>query len=320
MTLTVLMLFSSLGLIMIDVNDTVRNSSIVVDGDRFIEVIKEENMSAWIHGHVHTDHALSDTAVERWGTKFIDDGSIFEEEEVESLLFIFENGSENVTVKSRDHLAREWNGLENKFSFKLDYPFQWNSEKLRVWVYSDTQPLTDDDWKNLKLAVDDTNANMGDLDMAIMPGDVVDHGSTEDYKKYRNYIENSKIPWENFYHLAGNHDFNPMLHGDLNNYQDIIDNKLRYTLCRGNILFVFMSDNRPGVPGEIYDGTFHWWENLVETHQDNNVITVVHHSLKGTTRGGDPTGLMGNSLQTALIIVGLAIILSIGGAVAFEAS
>lgn len=256
----------------------------IVDSQRFVDVLKEENVVAWLHGHIHSEHSMQGTQVEKWGTKFIDDGSI--NENPESLLLLFENGEKRVEVKSRDHSKSEWNELD-KFSFYLDRPFRWSGEgeNLKVWVWSDSQPTNEDQWKRLEKVIEDTDENIKPH-ISLVLGDLVDHGAEEEFKKIRGYLDNSEIPLENFYELAGNHEFGPYFTGNLSNYQRYIENDLRYNHRIGNVLFVFIGDEKPGSPGNISDETFEWWRNVVESNQENyNIITLAHHPLAETTRG-----------------------------------
>lgn len=286
-----------------------------IDNQQFAKVLEDENVSLWIHGHTHCLHSLPDTRVDRWGTTFIDDGSIQPPDESESLLLIFRENKRKVIVKSRDHFNRVWNKLENKFSFELDHPFEGKPE-LRVWVWSDSQPVTSANWGALERAIVD--ANDMQVDFCLLGGDLVDHG--EDFEKFKEYLKKSDIPLDNFYSLAGNHEYYPYFTGDLSNYRNKIRDNIRYAIKRGNLLFIFMSDEQPGAPGEIGDDTFEWWENLVEHNQNINIITLTHQPLRGTTREA-ATGIESYYFKGVLYgIVVLTALLGTGAIISVEVS
>ena len=252
----------------------------ITDSQRFIEVLEKENVNAWFQGHLHSPHEASETRVDKWGTTFIETGAIINPPE--SLLVYLENGKEKVTVKSRDHDRGEWNDLENKFSFTLSKPYR--GENLKIWIPSDIQPNSPEEWANFEIAIMDANQNLKP-DFVIIPGDLVVQGTEKNFKKFKNYLENLKVPEENIYKIAGNHDLTLENHDQ--NYKDLLENELHYSIERGNITFLLMSDEkRVGLWGTISDNTFNWWKETVQ-NDNNNIITITHQPLEGTTRGSE---------------------------------
>lgn len=78
----------------------------------------------------------------------------------------------------------------------------------------------------------------------------------------------------------------------------------RYSFRVGNLLFLMMSDiNEPsqtvgrgdlgGNPGGVVSGeTFRWWQDMVLSHPDANIISTHHYMLKNTTvASGDWEGI-----------------------------
>jgi hypothetical protein len=56
----------------------------------------------------------------------------------------------------------------------------------------------------------------------------------------------------------------------------ILDEKPDYTVEKGNILFIFMSNEDKGKATVISDETFKWWKNLVINNQDKIIVTITH--------------------------------------------
>jgi|GEM_PF-2005641 len=251
----------------------------IENSQRFIEVLEKENVDAWFQGHLHSPPQTIDTRVDKWGTTFIDTGCI-RDNPPESFVVFLENNKEKVVVKSRNHENREWNNLENKFSSTLTNPYR--GKDLKIWVLSDMQPSSPKEWKNFQKAIKDANQNLKP-DLAIIPGDLVTYGSKDQFKKFKNYIENLNVPRENIYTIAGNHDLT--YETGTKNYRNLIENRLYYSIKRGNITFTLMSDEKmTDLWGTISDNTFEWWKKIVQT-DNNNIITVTHEPLEGTTRG-----------------------------------
>ncbi len=255
----------------------------MADSQRFTGELEDSNVSAWISGHVHSRHSAENVRVDQDGVAFIGNGSIIGEPE--SLFLIFENGKKEVTVKSRDHSTGEWNdNLDNKFSFNLKHDFQYSEENLIIWSFSDVQPKNEEEWEIFENTIRDVDSLDIEPDMVFVLGDLADAGAENDLKRFKSYCGNTDIPWENFYSLAGNHDFNPYFTGDLKNYKEHIREELNYTVKRGNINFIFMSDTGTGVTGHISEDVFEWWREIVGEDGENNSITLTHQPLEGTTR------------------------------------
>ncbi len=312
---------------------TPRISAGIEDSERFVKVIENEDVSAWINGHIHSNHEKEDTRVDKWGTTFIDAGSIHDVKALfgdkrysESLFMVFENGSKEVVVRSRNHSKREWNkNLENKFSFRLNSPFNYHKENLKVQIFCDVQPETEKQWKIFENSLDDSK-NAMDANAYLFLGDAVNHGAEKDFEKFVKYLENSHIPLENFYALAGNHDFSPYMTGDLSNYENYIvektetKEKIKYTIDIGNVEFLLLGDEKPGVGTEIGENTFDWWRKKLEKAPENiNQITLTHAPVVGTVAGSEIEDYLSGK-QLFFVIIGIIIILGIGLIISTEVS
>lgn len=68
-----------------------------------------------------------------------------------------------------------------------------------------------------------------------------------------------------WYEIMGNHDLNPD-GGRL--YQKKMGKDFCYFILKGNILFIFMSDEVKSSTMDISNETFNWWRDLVANNQD----------------------------------------------------
>jgi len=152
-------------------------------------------------------------------------------------------------------------------------------ETLTVWALSDTHIKDEKHMKPFRNAVEDVNDNVPNVDMAINAGDVAHFPKAESYDLYIKTRDGSYI--KEWYEIIGNHDYKT----DKGN---IFREKLRgggdvnYTVEKGNILFIFMSNEDRGKATVISDETFEWWKDLVIKNQDKIIVVTTHAPLKGS--------------------------------------
>ena len=152
-------------------------------------------------------------------------------------------------------------------------------ETFTVWALSDTHIKDEAHMKPFENAVEDVNDNVPDVDMAINAGDVADFPTVESYDLYIKARDGSYI--KEWYEIIGNHDYKT----DKGN---IFRKKLRgggdghYTVEKGNILFIFMSNEDRGKATVITDETFEWWKDLVIKNQDKIIVVTAHAPLQGS--------------------------------------
>lgn len=155
----------------------------------------------------------------------------------------------------------------------------WNDPErtFKIWVLSDIQPRNSNDKEVFKDAITDVNNHIPGIDMAIVAGDISNKGKSKTYDWYLSARELSYI--KDWNEIGGNHD----LKTDLGKFflEDIKPN-FHYSLTRGNILFIFMSDEQRGKPTEISDETFNWWKELVINNQDKIIVVVTHAPLEAS--------------------------------------
>jgi predicted MPP superfamily phosphohydrolase len=148
---------------------------------------------------------------------------------------------------------------------------------LKIWTLSDIQPKNQGQKQQFPKAIDDINKNIPDIDFAIVAGDIVDRASETDFDWYLSTKNLSYI--KEWYEIAGNHDVkwdNGVL------YKKKIDNNFNYSIIKGNILFILMSDELTSSETDISDETFNWWKDLIINNQDKIIVTVTHAPLEGS--------------------------------------
>ncbi|MEW6143857.1 MAG: metallophosphoesterase [Thermodesulfobacteriota bacterium] len=150
-------------------------------------------------------------------------------------------------------------------------------ETLTVWALSDTHIKYEGSTKPFRNAVADINENVPDVDMAFNAGDVVHFPREVSYDLYIEAREKSYI--REWHEIIGNHDYKTDK-GQI--FQAKLKEKPHYTVEKGNILFIFMSNEDRGKATVISDETFEWWKDLVINNQDKIIVTVTHAPLKGS--------------------------------------
>ncbi len=142
-----------------------------------------------------------------------------------------------------------------------------------IWAHSDIQPVDESQRWHYKKAIEDLHNIQPYPIIAIIAGDIVQHKTAEkDYEWFLDVRKKAYIQY--WYEIAGNHEWKNMPA-----YNTYIGKPLHYTVSFGNILFIFMSNERGRPPTYISDQTFNWWKNLVIKNQHKIIITVTHAPL-----------------------------------------
>lgn len=147
---------------------------------------------------------------------------------------------------------------------------------LTIWAHSDIQPRNEKEKEEYEIAAADIKKNFPYIDMAIFCGDIVQFSNFEDiFLWYKSVKQKTSI--SEWYEIAGNHDWK-----SINLYQKHIRKELNYSVQKGNILFIMMSNEGPGRQSFISDTTFNWWKSLVISNQNKIIITVTHGNLENS--------------------------------------
>ncbi len=152
----------------------------------------------------------------------------------------------------------------------------FNSENtLTVWALADIQPTNRGHEEAFEFAITEMNDNVPNIDLAIVAGDIVNETTEETFDWYLQTRNTSYI--EEWYEIIGNHDLKTDM-GKL--FREKLREEVNYSILKGNILFIFMSDSERGKPTEISDETFTWWKNLVINNQDKIIVVTTHAPLE----------------------------------------
>jgi hypothetical protein len=144
-----------------------------------------------------------------------------------------------------------------------------------IWSHSDIQPRSEGEKSHYETAVIDVKNNFPSIDMALFAGDIVQKSHFEEI--YLWYLETRKnAPVKEWFDIAGNHEWRAI---DL--YKKHINKNLYYSVERGNLLILMMSNEMRERRTFLSDETFKWWEGMVKNNQDKIIITVTHGVLKG---------------------------------------
>jgi len=150
-----------------------------------------------------------------------------------------------------------------------------SKDTLTVWALADIQPTTRGHEEAFEIAITDINDNVPNVDLAIVAGDIVNQTDEETFDWYVQTRDNSYI--SEWYEIIGNHDLKTDM-GKL--FREKLREEVNYSLLKGNILFIFMSDSERGKPTEISDDVFNWWKELVVNNQDKIIVVTTHAALK----------------------------------------
>lgn len=164
----------------------------------------------------------------------------------------------------------------------------FSGKEFVVWMLSDIQPPTPAQRIAFETAVTDVNEGVGPVDMGIMAGDLLTSRSKDgDFRWFTQTRGKSKIT--DWYQIAGNHDVRS---GEI--FYKYFPQPEYYAVEKGNLLFLFLSDQSVASRTDLSDEAFLWWKEMVEQNQERIIVTVTHAQLKGS-------GLLSSSISSRVI-------------------
>jgi 3',5'-cyclic AMP phosphodiesterase CpdA len=146
---------------------------------------------------------------------------------------------------------------------------------LTIWALADIQPRNRGHEEAFEFAITDINDNVPNIDMAIVAGDIVNETNEETFDWYVQTRDGSYI--EEWYEIIGNHDLKTDM-GKL--FREKLREDVNYSIVKGNVLLIFMSDSERGKATEISNETFEWWKDLVINNQDKIIVVTTHAPLE----------------------------------------
>jgi hypothetical protein len=120
--------------------------------------------------------------------------------------------------------------------------------------------------------------NHADIAYAMTLGDITHGGSEQQLRNYITVRHASGI--KTWYEVAGNHEY---LSGKAEGYQKLVRNTDPYSVVDGNLVWIFLSDEKPGVQGDLTPTSCDWLEAELARHKDRNIIVCSHQGVKDTT-------------------------------------
>jgi len=160
-----------------------------------------------------------------------------------------------------------------------------------VWAFSDMHAgnatsaagnVDGAEW--LQRACADLKTNGIRVDYSLVLGDITASGLAAELDTYLKVRTQSGIT--NWFELAGNHEY--AKDGKIV-YQEKIRSTKPYCVGDGNLVWFFLSDEKPGVAGELSETTLRWLDQKLTEHK-NKIIIVCSHQLvydtvKASTKG-----------------------------------
>ena len=111
------------------------------------------------------------------------------------------------------------------------------------------------------------------VDHAFFLGDLTQNGTEEELKSFLAARKDS-----------GNHEYH---RGKAEAYDKLIRSRDPYRVIDGNVAWFMLSDEKPGVPGDLSEETCDWLEAELATHADKTVIVCSHQLVRDTIHKSD---------------------------------
>ncbi len=157
-----------------------------------------------------------------------------------------------------------------------------DSKLRKVWVMSDLHCGYVEGGKDgvewFTLACKDMQQEHADIAYAMTLGDIA-HGSNQ--QQLKNYITTRDASGiKTWYEIAGNHEYHD---GKADSFKQLIRSTDPYSIIDGNLAWIFLSDEKAGVQGDLSPESCDWLETELAKHKDKNIIVCSHQGVKDTT-------------------------------------
>ncbi len=157
-----------------------------------------------------------------------------------------------------------------------------DSKPRQVWILSDLHSGLVEGGKDgaewFAAACKDMQENHAGIAYAMTLGDITHGGNEQQLNNYITTRDTSGIP--TWYEVAGNHEYHG---GKADSYKKLIRSTDPYSVVDGNLVWIFVSDEKPGVQGDLTPESCDWLEAELEKHKGKNLIVCSHQGVKDTT-------------------------------------
>jgi predicted phosphodiesterase len=160
-----------------------------------------------------------------------------------------------------------------------------------VWAFSDMHAgnatkaagnVDGAEW--LQRACTDLKTNSIHVDYTLVLGDITAGGLVSELDSYRKVCIQNGMTTR--FELAGNHEY--AKDGKMA-YAEKIRPAKPYCVVDGNIAWFFLSDEKPGVPGDLSETTLRWLDQKLTEEKDKIIIIcshqLVYDTVKTSTKG-----------------------------------
>lgn len=162
------------------------------------------------------------------------------------------------------------------------------SKLRKAWVLSDLHCGLAEGGKDgaewFAAACQDMHQAHPDITYAMTLGDITHGANEQQLKNYMQTRDASGIP--TWYEIAGNHEYHD---GNADIYTKHLRSTDPYSVIDGNLVWIFLSDEKAGVPGELSPKSCDWLEAELAKHKGKNLIVCSHQGVKDTTANTDAT-------------------------------
>lgn len=157
-----------------------------------------------------------------------------------------------------------------------------DSKLRKVWVMSDLHCGYSEGGKDgaewVALACKDMQQEHADIAYALTLGDITHGGTEQQLKNYLTTRDASGI--KTWYEVAGNHEYHG---GKADFFTTLIRSTDPYSAVDGNLVWIFLSDQKAGVAGELTPEGCDWLEAELAKNKGKNIIVCSHQGVKDTT-------------------------------------
>ena len=127
----------------------------------------------------------------------------------------------------------------------------------------------------LQSAIDYINSNYSDSSYCIISGDLVNHGTMDDYKALRSKLNKLEIP---FLTMVGNHDDRSCLRCVLPLPDNCMEHFIQYSVSVGDCLIICLDTQKTGADeGEFCSERYTWLREVLENAKEKKVTIFMHH-------------------------------------------